>query len=162
MVGKVRSKTQPFDPSSATMQARRTPERARFAPSLTPQTGLEALAYRSFGPIHPAMQAPTAVACTPIIGLFALQGPDRSRHKEWKWMSISAKRTNGMPFSPFLPETEAEGRTICRSPPVVPRLDLRRLFCCNRLIHSNSPCVAREALVTPSPVSKTTKNCGRI
>gem|GEM_PF-3652623 len=43
------------------------------------------------------MQAPAAVACTAIIGLFALQGPGHSRHKEWKWMSISAKRkkTNG-------------------------------------------------------------------
>jgi hypothetical protein len=91
------------------MQACRTPERARYAPSLTPQTGQEALAYRSFRPIPPSMQAPTAVACTPTTGLFALQGPGRPRHKEWKWMSISAKRINGMPFSPFLPETEAGG-----------------------------------------------------
>lgn len=139
------------------MQAHRTPERARYAPSLTPQTGQEALAYRSFGPLHPSMQAPTAVAYTPTTGLFALQGPGRSRHKEWKWMSISAKRINGMPFSPFLPETEAGGaRTICRSPPVVPRLDLRRPYCCNRFSHPNSPCVARA-----SPGSKTTKRCGR-
>ena len=118
MVGKVRSKTPPFDPSSATMPAHRTPEMARFAPSLTPQTGQEALAYRSLGPLHPSMQAPTAVACTPTTGLFALQGPGRSRHKEWKWMSISAKRLNGMPFSPFLPVTEAGGGEPFAVPPL--------------------------------------------
>lgn len=55
------------------------------------------------------MQAPTAVACTPIIGLFAFQVPNRFRLEEWKWMSIPAKRINGMPFRPLAPETEAGG-----------------------------------------------------